>query len=303
MADVRARGQLILITGLTIGALLLALILLMNTVIYTENLATRGAAVGGQEAIEYRSDIVGTATTAMDKENNKTDETNSNRLDRIKDDIAVSEALFRDRYIERATVTRTNFVTSTPGVRIYQDADGQFNDGQLVLGSDDWTIATNVQNIRQYSMTVDRSSLASANESNLNGAFNVSVTDPSSQWTAYVYSNDQDDIAIAVANDTTSGTEICTVSTSEATINFTDGTLNGNVCPGLNWAENVNPQYRIEYRNGDNASGTYDMKVNGDAGEYTNNHSIIYSVTVDLYYESPNLHYEAQVRVAPGEPT
>lgn len=37
------RGQLMLATGLTIAAVLVALIVLLNTVIYTENLATRAA--------------------------------------------------------------------------------------------------------------------------------------------------------------------------------------------------------------------------------------------------------------------
>ncbi|MFC7080626.1 DUF7261 family protein [Halorussus caseinilyticus] len=38
----RDRGQLILVTGLAIAVMLVALVLLLNTVIYTQNLATRG---------------------------------------------------------------------------------------------------------------------------------------------------------------------------------------------------------------------------------------------------------------------
>ena len=60
MADVtgrRERAQLILVSGLIVAVTLLVLVLLLNTVIYTENVSTRG--VGGEsgEALTFQSAV------------------------------------------------------------------------------------------------------------------------------------------------------------------------------------------------------------------------------------------------------
>ncbi|MCL7418278.1 MAG: hypothetical protein M8354_10625, partial [Halalkalicoccus sp.] len=63
------RGQLILVTGVTIAVILVALVVLLNTVIYTENLATRGIDSGADDALEYRATVVGSVGELIEYEN------------------------------------------------------------------------------------------------------------------------------------------------------------------------------------------------------------------------------------------
>lgn len=58
MADVSDRAQLILVSGLTIAVTLLVLVVLLNTVIYTENVASRGMDSGVGDARSIHETIV-----------------------------------------------------------------------------------------------------------------------------------------------------------------------------------------------------------------------------------------------------
>ena len=50
------RGQLILLGGLTLAVLLVALALVLNAAIYSENLASRGDAIGADDALGFRDE-------------------------------------------------------------------------------------------------------------------------------------------------------------------------------------------------------------------------------------------------------
>ena len=50
----RNRGQLVLLSGLVLATIFVALVLILNSAIYTENLATRNDGVPTTDAIEYR---------------------------------------------------------------------------------------------------------------------------------------------------------------------------------------------------------------------------------------------------------
>ena len=52
----RERGQLILLGGLTLAVLLVALAVILNAAIYSENLASRGDAIGADEALQFRDE-------------------------------------------------------------------------------------------------------------------------------------------------------------------------------------------------------------------------------------------------------
>ena len=54
----RDRAQLMLVTALALAVVLVVLVLLVNTAIYTENLATRGVDVGADDALEHRAAVV-----------------------------------------------------------------------------------------------------------------------------------------------------------------------------------------------------------------------------------------------------
>ena len=52
----RSRGQLILLGGLTLAVLLVALAVILNAAIYSENLASRGDAIGADDALGFKDE-------------------------------------------------------------------------------------------------------------------------------------------------------------------------------------------------------------------------------------------------------
>lgn len=66
------RGQLILITGLVIAVVLVSTVLILNTAIYTENLATRSTGDDTSEAIEFQNVVIDGSTEILQNETNST---------------------------------------------------------------------------------------------------------------------------------------------------------------------------------------------------------------------------------------
>lgn len=65
----RERGQLVLLSGLLLATSLVALVLILNSAIYTENLATRNDGVPATDAIEYRENARQGAAGAIEHVN------------------------------------------------------------------------------------------------------------------------------------------------------------------------------------------------------------------------------------------
>lgn len=68
MDDVASdRGQLILIAGLVLATLLVAMVLILNAAIYTENVATRAEATDSGDAVAFRATVI-TDTTEITRQ-------------------------------------------------------------------------------------------------------------------------------------------------------------------------------------------------------------------------------------------
>lgn len=115
MANRRDRGQLILITGLVIAVLLVAMVLILNSAIYTENVATRGVDKGGNDAIDFRNTVVEGAEEIIEKENNGGDE---GLEDRVNTSIERYVELISDHHIENAKIA---------------EADPEIKDGNVTI--------------------------------------------------------------------------------------------------------------------------------------------------------------------------
>ena len=315
MANVgRDRGQLILVTGLLVAVAIVALVVLLNTAIYTENLASRGADQSGREAIEFRSTVADGVGGLIDAENDREHGSQGAVEANVTAGIeSIDDHVARDYGIGGVVVgINDSTVNVHAGRLIRQNESGAFEGN---AGGSDWVLASGVADTRAFVLTVDRSSLNEANvtSASSSGAFHVLVDGGGPQWNVYVYRNRSTPNDVTVATDA-GGTvaEHCTVDASEVTIDVTGGTVGGNACPGLRWAEGASPPYDLEFRNGNNASGTYDLTVNttttGSVNDGRSNPTApywvpaVYSVEFEAYYRSPTLAYRTTVRVAPGEP-
>lgn len=314
MADVgRDRGQLILVTGLLVAVAIIGLVMLLNTAIYTENLASRGADQSGREATEYRATVIDGVGGLIDAENDRQHASQAAVEGNVTDGIGTIDNYTARNYATGGTAVEIDesTVTAHDGRLIRQNASGPFESSG---GGSDWTLATDVENARGFVVTVDRSGLNETNETvaSSSGAFHVLV-DGGSTWNAYVYRNESTPNDVTVATDA-GGTvsEHCSVDASEVTIDLSGGTVDGEPCPGLRWAEGVSPPYDVKYRNGENATGTYNLTANttstGALNDGRSNPTspywvpAVYSAEFSIRYESPTLTYRTHVRVAPGEP-
>ena len=299
------RGQLILVTGLAIAVILVALVLLLNTVIYTENLATRGADVGGRDVIVFRNDAIHGVRGILVTENEANHSTAAAARENVTQGVGRFADLLERGYFERATIADISNVSTTDGVMLRQENGTRaFTNGS---GSTDWTLVKNVNEdgLRRFRLDINRSTLATTPSD----AFSVVTNDSDGDtWRVTVYREGDN---ITVAN---TSMVVCRANTSDTTLDLTSGRLDGQPC-SFRFANSSNTPYRVEFRNGNRATGTYSLVVNETDGvtRVGTNFNLsatdtapymtpaVYSATFDIYYRTPRLTYADHVRVAPGE--
>lgn len=305
----RERGQLVLVTALSLAILFVALALILNTAIYTENLATRSSDIGGgTDAVRYHD----AARTGVGGVVGYVNAHNNTSFDTLRANLSSGVDAFRNHsarqfaYGDRAVETTLNATVN--GTRIAQtNTSRNFSNAS---GTADWLVASDVTNTRAVRFRVSRTNLLDL----LSAGFRVSLDDGSTYWNLTVYRPGLgDDIEVAVDGPTASGT--CTVTAAKAWINVSEGTFGGEPCPELQtFGAGLSGSYAIRYENGADVNGTYTMIVDNEtlagspgpdlvahgAGQPFAAHAV-YSVEVDVVYETPRLHYEATVRIAPEE--
>ncbi|WP_128478059.1 DUF7261 family protein [Halorussus pelagicus] len=320
MADVmhRDRGQLILVTGLAVAVTLVALVLLLNTVIYTQNLATRGAEVEDGGAVSFQQETIAGVGDVVDAENRAEYDTRTKVEANVTAGVKRYDRLASRYSAERSTlaVVETETVDLTEG-RILRQTDASRNftsDGE----SADWTLVEDAGSgdgpgVRGFALTVARDELSGTAGS----AFAVRAVGSSDEWQARIY-DDGGAITVAVKNGSeASATAVCSVMVSEATIDLTSGTVGGQRCPALVWANGVAAPYDVAFENADDATGTYGVTVNTSAagtdvrtgnvagpGTSSSPRSApaVYAARFEIHFETPTLTYHTTVRSAPGEP-
>ncbi|GAA0195116.1 DUF7261 family protein [Halobaculum roseum] len=333
LMDGDGRGQLVLVAGFALAIVLVALVLLANTAIFTENLATRDNGVGERDVLGYRSSVVDGAGGIVDRENTAEYDDREPLEENVTAGLAALDSQLRESAARRAASARADVdaATYTNGSLVRQNGTAD-DPRQFTNVSDDadWTVATDLERdgdggaTRGFIAVVTNSSLASASAGDPDEAFHVVVTNGSAAWHAYVYENSSSGaIAVAVkpAGESASATsQVCSVSASNATVDFTGGTLGGVDCPGLAFGGEVagsatTDGYDVVVRNGDRAAGGYDLTVrtvgsgsvsdenvtDGPSADDPYHVPAVYAVEVPIDYWTSEVTYAETVRVAPGE--
>lgn len=308
----RERGQLILVTGLAIAVSIVVLVVLLNTAIYTQNLATRSVDTGAQEALDYREDAAEGVAGLVAAENGRA---YADRAALYRNVTAGTETLLAELH-GRAVVDSVHAAaperTFHNGTRIVQE------NGSRALtnasGASNWTLATGAAGVRGFEIDVAGDGLSGAGAAT--NATTVNVTGAGGDsWLLFVYDDSAatTDHQIAVQNGTeTVPTDICNGSANGPTIDLTASTVDGADCAGLSFAEGVSAPYDVRYEYGANAEGSYELTVNTTAvstggldgpGPAASPYwvPVVYDATLDVVYHATDLRYEGTVRVVPGE--
>lgn len=304
----RDRGQIILIAGLTLAVTFLALALIANTAIFTENLATRGDTTGSSDALLFRHEVEESAedTISYLNENNVSDlpekaETN------IEENLSVQTS------VKSARQGRVVDVGVDPSSAVVEARLSQENNSRAytnATGEANWTLARNASQIRNAEFNVSTDDLENVTKENRSRAFNFLVENESSNgfWNMTVYEpkSASEDMNVTVEDE---GGLITTCSESSANgyivINVTDATVDGLSCSGLNTG--FPGQNTTSFQNGDKIAGNYSINLSQaeDVRESDYNESAnpvaeveIESLTVSFTYETDSLRYETEFEVA-----
>lgn len=302
------RGQLILITALGLAILLVALSLIVNTAIYTENLATRGEDTGGSKVSMFHSSVVKGTTGIVEYVNFH----NEHSHDTLQRNLSVAMTDWSETSgflnVVSGAATSVEIEATTNGTRIEQDQNSRnFTNASGV--SDDWTVVSAVTQIRKFRMNVTDDNLEPSGATE----FRVIADNGTHSWRMNV-TESGGNIEVGVENRfDDEGT--CQVSADFVWINITDGTFDGKACEALGRGPQLGGDYSIRYENPDNVSGSYTMIVDNESlatgpDPHLHDDSVgsspyvspaIYSVQLDLQYSTPRLTVNTTRRIAPGE--
>lgn len=333
MADLRCRnrGQIILVTAFALAVTFVALALIVNSAIFTENLASRGEIAGSDDALSMRAMVENNVGRSIET---------ANRLNYSGDLSGTVEQSIRN------VSTQTEFQQSTTGALVnvtYEShRDGtritQNSSSQLTFEAgtkSDYVVVRDVSRVDTPGGNGTRAFRIDASEitaTDNDSAFEVKVnatTDPTGNedsWRMQVWNSTDTQVSIkTIRNDSgTTTSEQCTVDTNSSSFNIdvTGGTVNGQPCNALRtapsgenfrFASGAGDSYDIYFRNADMIAGNFSMVVHDDgvtvpdtissigAGNPYNT-TALYDVTVRYTYDTQNMGYETDIRVAPGEP-
>ena len=309
-----SRAQLVLVGGLVIAVGLVALAIVLNSGIYTHNLASRADPIASEavgNAVVVDDSVEGLVEFAVRDDPNDNDAQNATVEAGVPD---ISAQLSRES-ARRGVLTNATVVALFPGTTVRQTADREFSDGASPADPS-WEVADDAHGIRDFRMDVDRSSLTDRGLLSFpisSTVFNVTFQTTPDDVVVSVY-QDSGTTAVLVTDEATGRMfGPCTDSTGSRTeIDLTGATVAGEHCAALERLGDLPRPYDVEFDGGDRAIGSYSLVANttetpagtvgspGDSGP--SGLETLYSVRVDVRFQSHRVDYRTNVTAAPGEP-
>lgn len=295
---------------------LVVLAVVLNTVIFTQNLATReavdarspvefvnGAELGIGGAIAEANFWNASGYAAMDAEFRRALTTWAGNASRLR--------------ASRGIVATTSLHSTANGTRVVQSSNGTWTSAS---DAQSWTMANDVGDVRRFNANVSRAGLATDDGADLptSTAFRVNVTDGTNTWSLYIYrlSGTNEVEVTAIAPDGTSTT--CSASDPFVGLELTTGTLAGEDC-GFTFAQGVNTPFDITVEHGSNIGAKYTLVVDRKlstvrGGVPTNTYHqqatgespflapALYNATVNITVERADIRYTRNISIEPERP-
>ncbi|ADJ15565.1 DUF7261 family protein [Halalkalicoccus jeotgali] len=272
------RGQLILVTGLTIAVVLVALVVLLNTVIYTENLATRGVDAGGADALEYRAAVVGSVSELIAAENERYYEGNL-PVAGVENGTETINRTLSERHLARGAVAET-----TSEIHEGSPIDWEIESRAFAESGSNATVARNVTDMERFVLTIESVEPATGSED----PFRLVVGD----WVltiAVETTPDTEDARIAIEANGSSWTFARPSNATPVKVDLGNGTIDGREA-AFDLPTEPN---EIRYENADRVTGSYDFRATGP--------TTVESVDLAIHYRTAELEYTTETTVQAGE--
>lgn len=323
MADVTAaeqagefyeRGQLILTTAVVIATLILVMAVVLNSVIYTENFATRGDSMpDARDASQFKSAAVMELERSLWETNVEGGSYAELRGAFEADvstwgDLTARQAAVYDRSVSLDLVAVTN------GTQLAQTNASRTltNDS----GAANWELVEGTVGLRAFNLTLDESSLAvpsnesSGDELRSEGVFGVDIADSSgATWTVFVYA-DEEGVTLRVEapdGDLEPGCTATPEGDGWVTVGLSAGTINGTACPALDFFDELSTPVDVRFARAEAAAGTWRLIVtppvsvvdDDDFGAEPTATPALYDARVELRYETTSVEYWTTHTVVP----
>ncbi|WP_276272422.1 DUF7261 family protein [Haloarcula litorea] len=314
------RGQLLLVAGLALAFVFIGLALVVNSAIFTENLASRGETAGSDGALAARASVEANVGEAVERANYYNE---SAPADAFKQSL-------------RNVSTQTEYLSATSGslvnVTYVDHREGERINGSIDQGDDNYTVVSDVERAPGANGTRGLAFNSSGLPDGSDPPLVVKVNDTSfvgdeRSWRARIWENSSGVQVRTIRNGTTPSenrTEHCSVpSAAENRIQVTGGLVNDQPCDALRWTASgtnfwfgngvlaSNDEYAIHFENTNGVTGEFEVVVHDDgglslpllslSGDATSGDAI-YDTSVRFVYDGPDVRYNTTVRVAPGEP-
>lgn len=298
MADVtgRDRAQILLITSLLIATVFVGLALVVNSGIYTENLATRETGSETSEVAENRQLVERDLQSLIDRSNAAVTGDDYTAVKNGYDsDLALWSTSQERRYGTTGRFVEYQEKNTVEGTRIQQtNMSRNFTAGGSVAGQEEWSLVNGTTEAGEFDMVIQRDSLLDGTGETLDNvlgeAFNIVVEiDGGDQWriyffrgvlpdTGYLMVEDASGYGIDITTNTLSDlddTNSCASTDGDISVNVTNASFGGEHCSELEFYTNdvTGATHNISYRNtrtdgtllgigsGDRVNGTYNVTV------------------------------------------
>ncbi|MBX0284868.1 hypothetical protein EGH22_00885 [Halomicroarcula sp. F28] len=329
------RGQILLIAAFALAVIFVAMALIVNSAIFTENLATRGETAGSEGALSMRADVAENVGEAMEAANRNDHGSVDNLTTAVNASIRQISQQTGGQSARSGRVVDVTNRTYTEGTRIYRANESNFTNE---AGDESYQLVGDVARVDDANGTrafvIEASSITAGGPTS---AFEIRVQDSTASgnensWRARIWNASGDNVSVrTLKNDSgTTVVEECRVTKDSpgpnVTIDVTGGTIDGEECDALGTAPSgesfhfgagtgvapgTSDTYDISFNNSDEITGTYSLVVYEepsvldllpDASDGPKSSPALYDVTVEYTYLTTDLRYETDVRVAPGEP-
>ncbi|WP_276300704.1 DUF7261 family protein [Halorussus lipolyticus] len=267
------RGQLVLVGALALAVSLVVLAVVLNSAIYTQNLASRSSEAGTGAAVDVRESVrdgVGGVADSVNRNRAGADYAvlSGTHLPTALADwrpMAVRQQVVSGRTVSVATAG------TTEGTRIADESAGEFRPqsaGATPLGYAEphWMVAADAE-VRNFRLSgVSSADLVSATASfdpKAKGTFFVEVreADGSQKWQVGVYDAGGSVGVMVWDEETETSIGSCQATGGSAVVDLTDATIGGQHCEALSFFAEADGPLNVYYVNGDDVIGTYELTV------------------------------------------
>lgn len=324
--DADRRGQVLLVTGFALAVTFVGLALVFNSVIYTENLATRSESTTTTDPISHAASLQSGSerlVTAV----NELNASNTSRYAQVEQNFTWAFENMTDIMMNhqlgdgQVVADEFSFPNRYRATVLHQvDDERNFSNANR---EPDWTLVSGAEGARSLRIFV-------SSESQLEGNDNVGLVEPGGEPFNMTVRGNGDTWRLNVSDDPrgllTSGDTLVGVKTADGDhvtcgapnppfwINVSAGTVDGTECAGLDFAEGLAPIEEIEFNNASNVNGSYRLLVNrsnnsvgidqsnyGQLPDKPSTEPGIWGVDLTVDYESDVLRYVREIRAVPGE--